>query len=131
MRMLEAKRASLTLVLAVLLLCPATAGAAEVCDSQICVSGADWSSGEQLDDKTRAREAKRNRKGKDSTLSVEVQAGRGSVFVDGVWIAPAPINYVPIKPGKHDVEIRDGENVRARGVLIVGKKPGDVILKVL
>jgi hypothetical protein len=113
------------------MLAPESARAAEVCDSQICVDGADWSSGEQLDDKTRAREAKRNRKAKDKTLTVELASGRASVFLDGVWIAPAPINYVPIKPGKHDVEIRDGERVLARGVLEIGKKAGDVTLKIL
>ena len=106
------------------------AHAAEVCDAQVCVDGATWTGGEQLDDKARAREAKRNRKGKDSTLTVELAKGRGSVFVDGVWIAPAPISYVPIKPGKHDVEVRDGAQVLARGVLEVGKQPGDVTVRV-
>ena len=110
---------------------PRLAHAAEVCDTNVCVDGAAWSSGEQLDDKAREREQKRNRKGKDSTLSVEIAGGRGSVFVDGVWIAPAPINYVPLKPGKHDLEIRDGERVLARGVLEVGKTPGDVTIRVL
>jgi hypothetical protein len=123
----------LALLLALALaLAPATAEAvvAEVCDAQVCVAGASWTSDAQLDDKARAREAKRNRKGKDSTLTVELAQGRASVFVDGVWIAPAPINDVPIKPGKHDVEIRDGERVLARGLLEVGKQPGDVTLRV-
>ncbi|HLT37367.1 MAG TPA: hypothetical protein VK034_13835 [Enhygromyxa sp.] len=102
------------------------AAAAEVCEAGVCVSGAAWSSGDQLDDKARAREAKRNRKGKDATLTVEIAGGRGSVFLDGVWIAVAPINYVPIKPGKHDLEVRDGERLLARGVLEVDKKGGDV-----
>jgi hypothetical protein len=118
----------LTLSLAVVL-APVPSEAAEVCDEQVCVDGASWTSDAQLDDKARAREAKRNRKGKDSTLTVELTQGRGSVFVDGVWIAPAPINFVPIKPGKHDLEIRDGERVLARGVLEVGKKPSDVTVR--
>ncbi len=117
--------------LAVLVGGPTPARAAEVCDAQVCVTGAVWTSGEQLDDKTRAREAKRNRKGKDATLTVELQTGRASVFLDGVWIAPAPINYVPIKPGKHDLEVRDGDRVIARGVLEVGKKGGDVTVRAL
>lgn len=52
------------------------------------------------------------------------------MFLDGVWIAVAPINYVPLKPGKHDLEIRDGERVLARGVLEIGKKGGDVTIRV-
>jgi hypothetical protein len=111
-------------------LVPTPASAAEVCDGEVCVSGAVWSDGEQLDDKARAKQRKRNRKGKDSTLTVELLGDRGSVFVDGVWLAPAPLNFVPIKPGKHDIEIRDGERVLARGVLQVEKQPGDVTLRV-
>jgi len=115
---------------AVLCLASTPASAAEVCEQGVCVSGAEWSINEQLDDKARAREAKRNRKGKDATLTVEIPGGRGSVFLDGVWIAVAPINYVPIKPGKHDLEVRDGERVLARGVLEIDKKGGDVTVKV-
>lgn len=118
------------LIFAVVALSSAPSEAAEVCDQNVCVAGAEWTSGEQLDDKTRAREAKRNRKGKDATLTVELTGGRGSVFLDGVWIAVAPINYVPLKPGKHDLEIRDGERVLARGVLEISKKAGDVMVRV-
>ena len=103
---------------------------AEECGAQACVSGASWSEGEQLDDGEREREAKRNRKRKDVTISVQVNGGRGSVFIDGVWIAPAPVSYVPIKPGKHDLEVRDGERVRARGVLTISTKGGDVGVRV-
>lgn len=106
------------------------ANAAVVCDQGVCVAGAAWSNGEQLDDKARAREAKRNRKGKDATLTVEIVGARGSVFLDGVWIAVAPISYVPIKPGKHDLEVRDGERVLARGVLEIDKKGGDVAVRI-
>jgi alkylation response protein AidB-like acyl-CoA dehydrogenase len=56
--------------------------------------------------------------------------GRGSVFVDGVFIAIAPALYVPIKPGKHDIEIRDGERVRARGVLTIPNNASDVVVRV-
>lgn len=118
------------LIFAALTLTSASSEAAEVCDQNVCVTGAEWTRDEQLDDKARAREAKRNRKGKDATLTVELTGGRGSVFLDGVWIAVAPINYVPLKPGKHDLEIRDGERVLARGVLEIGKKAGDVTVRV-
>ena len=105
--------------------------AAEVCDEQgVCVDGAEWASGEQLDDAEREKQARRNRKRKDATLSVELSSGRGSVFLDGVWIAPAPIDFVPLKPGRHDLEIRDGETVLARGVLTIPRKGGDVTVRV-
>ena len=52
------------------------------------------------------------------------------MFVDGVWIAPAPVLYVPIKPGKHDLEVRDGQTIRVRGVLSIGSKGGDVSVRV-
>lgn len=113
---------------AVIALASTPASAAEVCNQNVCVSGAAWTNGEQLDNKAREREAKR--KGKEATLTIEITGGRGSVFVDGVWIAVAPISYVPIKPGKHDIEIRDGKQVLARGVLEVDKKGGDVTVRV-
>lgn len=124
-----------SLTFAVLSLASAPVDAAEVCDAdeRVCVAGAEWTSGEQLDDKTRAREAKRNRKGKDARLTVELTSSsgaRGSVFLDGVWLSVAPVNAVALKPGKHDLEVRDGERVLARGVLVIGKKGGDVTVRV-
>jgi hypothetical protein len=106
---------------------PRSAEAAEVCDEQgVCIDGADWESGEQLDDKARAKERKKHAKRKDANLSVEVRQGRGSVFIDGVWIAVAPVSYMPIKPGKHDIEIRDGETLLARGIIDIPKTGGDI-----
>ena len=61
---------------------------------------------------------------------MQINGGRGSLFVDGVFIAIAPALYVPIKPGKHDIEIRDGDRVRARGVLTIPNNAGDVIVRV-
>ena len=120
----------LTLLTLACALTPTRAHAAEECGPHACVSGASWMSGAQLDDSARAREAKRNRKRKDAQLSVQLNSGRGSVFVDGVWIAPVPALYVPVKPGKHDLEVRDGERVLARGVLSIPKKGGEVSVRV-
>jgi hypothetical protein len=123
-----------SLPLALALACMLAAGPAEaaeeVCGPTACVSGADWSTEEQLDDAARSREAKKNRKRKDAQLTVQINGGRGSVFVDGVFIAVAPALYVPIKPGKHDIEVRDGERVRARGVLTIPNNAGDVTMRV-
>ncbi len=114
-----------------LITAPGPARAAGVCDEQgTCVDGADWQSGASLDDKARSKEAKRNAKRKDASLTVELGQGRGSVFVDGVWIGVAPVSYVPLKPGKHDLEVRNGETLLARGVLTIPKNGGDVKVSV-
>lgn len=124
-------RTSSPLVLAlVLALAPSPARAAEECGPTACVTGAGWSTDEQLDDAARKREAKKNKKRKNAQLTVQINGGRGSVFVDGVFVAVAPALYVPIKPGKHDIEIRDGERVRARGVLTIPSNAGDVVVRV-
>ncbi|MFV8750725.1 hypothetical protein ACNOYE_09255 [Nannocystaceae bacterium ST9] len=118
-------------VLASVLLIPGSVEAAEVCDEQgVCIDGAEWESGAQLDDKARAKERKKHAKRKDASLTIELREGRGSVFIDGVWIAPAPVSYVPLKPGKHDVEIRDGETLLARGIIAIPKSGGDVKLTI-
>lgn len=119
----------LTLALACML-ASQPAEAAEECGPTACVSGAGWATDEQLDDAARKKEAKKNKKKKDAQLTVQINGGRGSVFVDGVFIAVAPALYVPIKPGKHDIEIRDGERVRARGVLTISGNASDVIVRV-
>lgn len=106
------------------------AAEAEECGPTACVTGASWSTEEQLDDTARKREAKKNRKRKDAQLTVQINGGRGSVFVDGVFVAIAPALYVPIKPGKHDIEVRDGERVRARGVLTIPNNASDVVVRV-
>jgi hypothetical protein len=124
------KSLPLALALACMLASPPAEAAEEVCGPTACVLGAGWSTEEQLDDAERKREAKRNRKRKAAQLTVQVNGGRGSVFVDGVFVAIAPALYVPIKPGKHDIEVRDGERVRARGVLTIPNNAGDVIVRV-
>jgi hypothetical protein len=117
------------LALACLLAAPAEA-AEEQCGPTACVSGAGWATDEQLDDAARKRESKKNRKRKDAQLTVQINGGRGSVFVDGAFVAVAPALYVPIKPGRHDIEIRDGERVRARGVLTIPNDASDVVVRV-
>lgn len=125
------RRLALALALVFTFVAPRSADAAEVCDDLgVCIDGADWESGEQLDDKARAKERKKHAKRKDATLTIELGQGRGSVFVDGVWIAVAPVSFMPIKPGKHDIEIRDGETLLARGIIVIPKSGGDVTFKI-
>jgi hypothetical protein len=121
---------ALGLALACLLASSPAEADEEECGPTACVTGAAWSSDAQLDDAARKREGKKNRKRKDAQLTVQINGGRGSVFVDGVFVAVAPALYVPIKPGKHDIEIRDGERVRARGVLTIPNNASDVVVRV-
>lgn len=125
------RRLALPLLLVFVLIAPGSADAAEICDEQgVCIDGATWTSGDQLDDKARAKERKKNAKRKNANLTVQLRQGRGSVFVDGVWIALAPVSYMPIKPGKHDIEIRDGETLLARGIIDIPKTGGDVTVTI-
>lgn len=121
------RNALLALLVLLVSLAPTPVEAAEVCDEQgVCIDGANWRSGEQLDDKARAKERKKNAKRKDAALTVELRSGRGSVFIDGVWIGQVPVSFIPIKPGKHDLEVRDGETLLARGIVEIPKNAGEV-----
>ena len=95
--------------------------------SGVCVEGASYEPDTRLDDAARRKEAKRARKRKDVPLSITVTEGRASVFVDGVWIGPAPVQELAIKPGKHDIEVRDGEKVLATGLLKISTRSKDPV----
>ena len=100
---------------------------------QLCVvdGNAEWLDGETMSDKARTKEYRKFKKKKDVALSVEITGeGRGSVFVDGVFAGVAPLRDYTVKPGRHDVEVRDGEDVLASGVLKVRKKTEIVSTKV-
>ena len=107
------------------------AAASEECGPNACVAGAKWASGEVLTDKERERERKRGGKSNSAHLTVQTNDKRGSLFIDGIWAAPVPALYVPLAAGKHDIEVRDGQTVLARGVLTIGKNGGDVTVRVL
>lgn len=90
--------------------------------SGVCVEGAKFKADSGLTDKSRRKEAKRYKKKKSLELSVAVTEGRASVFVDAVWVGTAPIENFEIKPGKHDLEVRDGNTVMATGLLTISSK---------
>lgn len=113
---------------------PAVAHADCTAPSGVCVRSGDgvgWKAGETLSDKQRAKEARKNRKRDPVIFYLTISGGRGSVFIDGVWAGTAPIQALELKPGKHDVQVRDGSTVLAAGVLLVPRQPnGDVELEV-
>ena len=114
---------------------------AEDCGEQVCIyanAGDDalaadaagtWKPDAHLSRKQRKSEARRNRKRKDVNTRVVVQGGRGSVFVDGRYLASeGPHAERPLLPGKHEVEVRDGDTVLVVGVLTIPRKATELTL---
>lgn len=113
---------SLTLVLATaaLLLAPTPAQAACSDPSGLCiepVKGGKW----EPDGSLSAKQLKAKRKGAPGRLTVKIDDGRGSVFVDGRYVGTAPVSDVSLAAGKHDLQVRDGAKILAEGVITVPK----------
>jgi hypothetical protein len=125
----------LLMITALSLLAPAPE-TSDDCGEQVCVyatgSGAGtWKSGERMNGKRRKKEAKTNRKRKDVALNVELDGGRGSVFVDGRYLATTgPHAQRNVKPGRHEIEVRDAGQVISVGVLVISPKAASVALVV-
>ncbi len=88
--------------------------------SNLCLgpaSGAKWEAG-----KTVAAKDKKKRNDKaGSTLSLDVEGGRASLFVNGRYAGTAPLSGIPVPAGRNDVQVRDGATVLSQGVLTVPK----------
>jgi hypothetical protein len=102
-----------------LLAAPTAAEAACSDPSNLCVEGkgAKW----EPDASLSAKQLKAKRKGANGTLSVKIEEGRGSVFVDGRFVGVAPVASLELGPGKHDMQVRDGSKILAEGVITVPK----------
>ena len=104
------------------------------CGEQVCIYGTDdgvWKPEARLSKKQRSGEKKKNRKYPDVALRVVVEGGRGSVFVDGRYLAgEGPHAERALDPGKHEIEVRDGETVVTVGVLTIPRKIEAVTLVV-
>lgn len=110
----------------VLVLAGARDSQAGSCGASVCPSAGEWQEGKTLDAKARKKEAKANKKKADVTL--RVAAERGSVFVDGRYLAPDATRA--IKPGKHELELREGDEVLALGVLVVPKGAESIVVEI-
>lgn len=114
---------SLTLALAsalILLTTPSPAQAACTDESGLCLDdakGAKW----EPDASLSAKAIKAKRKGAPGKLSVKIEDGRGSVFVDGRFVSTAPVSDLTLGPGKHDLQVRDGDRILAEGVVTIPK----------
>jgi hypothetical protein len=99
----------------------ASAAAAFACEdaSGLCIDsgGASWEP-----DKTSTSKDRKKRSSKSAgSLSLTIDGGRGSVFVNGRYVGTAPVNGVDLPSGKNDLQVRDGADVLATGVLDVPK----------
>lgn len=109
------------LVLAFALGLPAEAAADCQDASGVCIDddSAKWSEG-VLSRKARGKAYKKNRKRKKVPVTLTLENGRGSLFIDGRyrrWDEP-----LELVPGKHDVHVRDGDQVIAQGILQIPRK---------
>ena len=70
-----------------------------------------------------------NGAGKSTLMSILYgfyKADSGSIFINGRYAGTAPLEGIEIPSGKNDLQIRDGSDVLATGVLTVPKE-SDVI----
>ncbi len=81
------------------------------------LKGAKW----EPDGSMSAKALKAKRKGAPGKLSVTIEDGRGSIFLDGRYVGTAPLSDLTLGAGKHDLQVRDGEKILAEGVLTVPK----------
>ncbi len=104
---------------------PTSADAAFECleEGNLCVeSGGKW----QADRRSNSKDRKRRSKKSAGTLTIRIEGGRGSVFVNGRYAGTAPLEGIEIPSGNNDLQIRDGSEVLATGLLTVPKE-SDVI----
>jgi len=99
---------------------PAAAASRMACEdpSHLCVSGGGKF---EPDVQTGPKDKKKRVEKAGSTLSLEVEGGRGSLFVNGRYAGTAPMSSISVPAGRNDVQVRDGSTVLAGGVLTVPK----------
>ena len=112
------------------LIAPAPALANFGCDDEggLCIdgnNGAKWASERTTSAKERGKQSTKTA----GTLSVSIDGGRGSLFINGRYAGTAPLDRVSIPSGANDRQVRDGGQILASGVLTVPKS-GDVSVTV-
>lgn len=104
---------------------PAVA-AADDCAESFCIEplkGARW----QADKQTTAKERRKRSKKHAGTVSLTIEGGRGSLFINGRYAGTAPLQGIEIPAGKNDLQVRDGSSVLATGVLTVPREGAVVV----
>lgn len=96
-------------------------------ESGVCVDGdGTWQADKRMSRKARGKTKKKNRKRKSVTVTAEIEGGRGSVFIDGHYAGTNSVNGAEVKPGSHDIQVRDGDTLIAQGVLKVKRGAGTI-----
>lgn len=102
------------------------------CDAALCMFAdgervGSFKSGSTLNKSARRKQYKNNKRRKDVEVRVVVVGSRGTSFIDGRYVPPAGL---AIKPGKHEIEVRDGPTVLAHGVIGVPRKLESIVVQV-
>lgn len=109
---------------------PASAAAIFECtdESNLCfeqIQGSRWF----YKAKTNAKMRKRRSPNSPGKLSLTIEGGRGSVFLNGKYLGTAPLDAVEVPSGPNDLQVRDGTDVLTWGILTVPK--GDTLVAVV
>lgn len=103
----------------------ARAASAPTCeaDSGVCVSGGKHAKFEPGKKPNKKSLKWRRKFGKRfaGTLSLTVDGGRGSVFINGRYAGTAPVEGIDVLAGRNVMQVRDGADVLANGMLTVPK----------
>lgn len=125
-------RAALGVLVAVMAMpVPHTASAAtfECTDeSNLCLEptdGARWQPEEVTTKKDRARRSTKYA----GQISLTIEGGRGSLFINGRYAGTAPLRGAEIPAGRNDIQVRDGAEILSLGVLTVPRE-GDLSITV-
>lgn len=101
---------------------PATAATMFECsdDSNLCfeqIKGSRWFYKAKTNSKMRKKRSPKN----PGALSLTIEGGRGSVFLNGRYLGTAPLEDVEVPSGPNDLQVRDGTEVLTWGILTVPK----------
>jgi hypothetical protein len=71
--------------------------------------------------KTNSAMRKKRSEKEPGSLSLTIEGGRGSVFLNGRYLGTAPLDAVEVPSGPNDLHVRDGSEVLTWGILTVPK----------
>ena len=103
------------------------ASAMFACDDEsgLCAEGGTSAADKKMTDKDRKKQSSSS----PGSVSLEIDGGRGSLFVNGRYAGTAPLDGIEVPSGPNDIQVRDGAQVLASGMLTV-PKGGSVSLTV-
>ena len=105
-----------------------TSAASMTCEDEsgLCMEelkGAKWTPGKKASKKDR----KKRSSSKGGTISMTIEGGRGSLFINGRYAGSSPLSGAEIPRGKNDIQVRNGAEVLADGMITV---PGGGDIKI-